>query len=126
LLVVSEPAIERDHQREPERDLPFDNVLLDSWTLDLARRAVGSGLRTRFDGCLYFPKRPLGPLLEFDPDVIIAAGGAASDPRPRISRPGGALARHFMRTAGACSCTGADTPATSERWAWILIAPCSR
>jgi glycosyltransferase involved in cell wall biosynthesis len=130
LLVVSETAIERDRRWEPERDLPFENVLLDSWELDLARFAVGSGFRTRFDTYLYVPKRPLRPLLEFEPDVIIAAGGGIWSSPANIaalaarSRGGWAIVpwwgsftrphptwprrladswvRHFMRTADAC------------------------
>jgi glycosyltransferase involved in cell wall biosynthesis len=134
LLVVSETVIERDRQWEPERDLPFDNVLLDSWELDLARLAVGSGFRTRFDTYLYVPKRPLRPLLEFEPDVIIAAGGGiwsspaniaalaarsrggwaivpwwGSFTRPRPTWPrrlADPWVRHFMRTADACLAYG--------------------
>ena len=49
--------------------------LLDSWTLDFARFAIGSGFRTRFDTYVYLPKRPLRPLVKFSPDVVVAAGG---------------------------------------------------
>lgn len=75
LLVVSETPMERDRRWRPESDLPFEHVLLDSWTLDLAWLAVGSGFKPRFDTYLYVPKRPLAPLRRFSPDVVVAAGG---------------------------------------------------
>ena len=75
LLVVSETSMERDRRWVPEVDLPFDHVLLDSWTTDLSRLAIGSGFRTRFDTYLYVPKRPLGALVDFAPDVVVAGGG---------------------------------------------------
>jgi glycosyltransferase involved in cell wall biosynthesis len=75
LLVVCETTMERDKHWRPEEDLPFENVLLDSWTLNLARLAVGSGFKTRFDTYLYVPKHPLAPLRRFAPDVVVAAGG---------------------------------------------------
>ena len=75
LLVVSETPMERDRCWAPEVDLPFEHALLDSWTLDLSRLAVGSGFRTRFDTYVYVPKRPLRPLVEFAPDVVVAGGG---------------------------------------------------
>jgi glycosyltransferase involved in cell wall biosynthesis len=75
LLVVSETSMERDRRWAPEVDLPFDHVLLDSWTTDLSRLAIGSGFRTRFDTYLYVPKRPLGALVDFAPDVVVAGGG---------------------------------------------------
>ena len=67
LLVVSETPMERDRRWLPETDLPFQHVLLDSWTLDLSRLAVGSGFKTRFDTYMYVPKRPLAPLRRFSP-----------------------------------------------------------
>jgi glycosyltransferase involved in cell wall biosynthesis len=130
LLVVSETPMERDRCWNPESDLPFDHVLLDSWTLDLSRLAVGSGFRTRFDTYLYVPKRPLGPLHDFAPDVVVAGGGgiwsspaniAALAGRPRrgwafvpwwgsFTRPhpswprriADPWVRYFMRMADAC------------------------
>jgi glycosyltransferase involved in cell wall biosynthesis len=75
LLVVSETPMERDRRWAPEVDLPFDHVLLDSWTADLSRLAIGSGFRTRFDTYLYVPRRPLGALVDFAPDVVVAGGG---------------------------------------------------
>jgi glycosyltransferase involved in cell wall biosynthesis len=75
LLVVSETPMERDRRWAPEVDLPFEHVLLDSATIDLSRLAVGSGFRTRFDTYLYVPKRPLGALVDFAPDVVVAGGG---------------------------------------------------
>ena len=75
LLVVSETPMERDRRWDPETDLPFDHVLLDSWTLDLAPLAIGSGFRTRFDTYVYIPKRPLRALADFAPDVVVAGGG---------------------------------------------------
>ena len=75
LLVVSETAMERDRRWAPEVDLPFDHALLDSWTIDLSRLAIGSGFRPRFDTYMYVPKRPLSALVDFAPDVVVAAGG---------------------------------------------------
>jgi glycosyltransferase involved in cell wall biosynthesis len=75
LLVVSETRMERDRRWQPQSDLPFEHVLLDSWTLDLARLAVGSGFKTRFDTYMYVPKRPLAPLRRFSPNVVVAGGG---------------------------------------------------
>jgi len=134
LLVVSETNMERDRPWAPERDLSFRHARLDSWTLDLARLAVGSGFRTRFDTYLYIPKRPLRPLAAFAPDVIVAAGGgiwsspanvAALLARPRRGwavvpwwgsfarhqptlprRVANRWVRHFMRTSDACLAYG--------------------
>ena len=75
LLVISETPMERDRHWSPERDLPFEHVLLDSRTLDLSRLAVGSRFKTRFDTYMYVPTRPLAPLHRFSPDVVIAGGG---------------------------------------------------
>lgn len=75
VLVVSETPMERDRQWAPETDLPFDQITLDSWTVDLAPLAVGSGFKTRFDTYLYVPKHPLAPLRTFRPDVVVAGGG---------------------------------------------------
>jgi glycosyltransferase involved in cell wall biosynthesis len=130
LLVISETLMERDRLWPPETDLPFDHVLLDSWTLDLARLAVGSGFRTRFDTYLYVPKRPLRALADFAPDVVVAAGGGiwsspaniaalagrrrrgwafvpwwGSFTRPQPTWPrrvADPWVRYFMRTADAC------------------------
>ena len=134
LLVVSETTMERDRKWAPESELPFDNVLLESWTFDLAWLAAGSGFRTRFDTYLYLPKRPLRPLASFGPDVIVAGGGgiwsspaniAALAARPRrqwgivpwwgsFTRPhptwprrvANPWVKHFMRTADACLAYG--------------------
>jgi len=57
LLLISETPMERDRHRRPQSDLPFAHVPLDSWTLDLAWLAVGSGSKTRFNTYLYVPKR---------------------------------------------------------------------
>ena len=54
---------------------PVEHIQLDSWTLDLAWMAVGSGFKTRFDTYMYVPKRPLVPLRRFSPHVVVAAGG---------------------------------------------------
>lgn len=130
LLVVSETPMERDRHWQPETDLPFDHVLLDSWTLDLAWLARGSGFRTRFDTYIYAPKRPLRPLSAFAPDVVVASGGGiwsspaniaalatrrrrgwafvpwwGSFTRPRPTWPrrlADPWVKHFMRTADAC------------------------
>ncbi len=75
LLLVTETPMERDRRWEVETDLPLEHVQLDSWTLDLAWMAVGSGFKTRFDSYVYVPKRPLTPLRRFSPHVVVAAGG---------------------------------------------------
>jgi glycosyltransferase involved in cell wall biosynthesis len=75
LLVVTETPMERDRRWQPESNVGFEHVQLDSWTLDLARLAVGSGFKTRFDTYMYVPKRPLAPLRRFSPDVVVASGG---------------------------------------------------
>jgi glycosyltransferase involved in cell wall biosynthesis len=75
LLVVSETPMERDRHWDPATDLPFRHVLLESWTVDLAWLARGSGFRTRFDTYLYAPRHPLRPLAAFAPDVVVAGGG---------------------------------------------------
>ena len=74
LLVVSETPMERDKRWQPETDLSFEHVLLDSWTVNLARLAVGSGFKTRFDTFIYLPRNPLAPLRRFGADVVVAAG----------------------------------------------------
>jgi glycosyltransferase involved in cell wall biosynthesis len=74
LLVVSETPMERDRRWKPETDLPFEHVLLDSWTLDLAWLAVGTAFRTTYDTYMYIPKRPLAPLRRFSPDVVVVGG----------------------------------------------------
>jgi glycosyltransferase involved in cell wall biosynthesis len=75
LLLVTETPMERDRRWQVETDLPVEHVQLDSWTLDLAWMAVGSGFKTRFDSYVYVPKRPLAPLRRFSPQVVVAAGG---------------------------------------------------
>ena len=75
LLLVTETPMERDRRWEVETDLPVEHVQLDSWTVDLAWMAVGSGFKTRFDSYVYVPKRPLTPLRRFSPHVVVAAGG---------------------------------------------------
>lgn len=75
LLLVTETPMERDRRWQVETDLPVEHVQLDSWTLDLAWMAVGSGFKTRFDSYVYVPKRPLDPLRRFSPHVVVAAGG---------------------------------------------------
>ncbi|MET0560131.1 MAG: glycosyltransferase [Gaiellaceae bacterium] len=134
LLVISETPMERDRHWVPETELPFDHVLLDSWTLDLAWLARGSGFRTRFDTYLYAPKRPLSPLNAYAPDVVVAGGGGiwsspaniaalaarrrrgwavvpwwGSFTRPRPTWPrrlADPWVKHFMRTADACLAYG--------------------
>jgi glycosyltransferase involved in cell wall biosynthesis len=134
LLVVSETTMERDRRWAAEREFNFEHVLLDSWTLDFARFAIGSGFRTRFDTYVYLPKRPLRPLVKFSPDVVVAAGGgiwsspadiAALMARARWDwavvpwwgsftrekptwprRIANPWVRHYMRTADACLAYG--------------------
>jgi glycosyltransferase involved in cell wall biosynthesis len=81
LLLVTETPMERDRKWRVETDLPVEHVQLDSWTLDLAWMAVGSGFKTRFDSYVYVPKRPLAPLRRFSPHVVVVAGsGVWSSP----------------------------------------------
>ena len=47
---------------QPRVELPYGHTVLRSWTLDLARLAVGAGFKTREDTYLYVPKRPLAAL----------------------------------------------------------------
>src|SRR5215207_10789713 len=75
LLVLYETEMEPSRSWQPQAKLPYKNVLLRSWTLDLASLAVGSGFKTREDTYLYIPKHPLAALSRFAPDVVIAAGG---------------------------------------------------
>ncbi len=75
LLVVSETPMERGRRWQPETELPFEHLLLDSWTIDLNWLTVGSGFKTRFDTYMYVPKRPLASLRRFSPNVVVAAGG---------------------------------------------------
>ena len=75
LLLVTETPMERDRRWGVEVEFPCEHVSLDSWTLDLARLAVGSGFKQRFDTYIYVPRRPLAPLRRFSPDVVVAVGG---------------------------------------------------
>jgi glycosyltransferase involved in cell wall biosynthesis len=75
LLVLYETVMEPSRHWQPQANLPYRHAVLHSWTLDLARLAVGSGFKTREDTYLYIAKRPLAPLSRFAPDVVIAAGG---------------------------------------------------
>ncbi len=75
LLVVYETPMERDRRWKPQTHLPYDHVVLKSWTLDLSWLAVGAGVKTRFDTYLHVPKHPLDALLRFRPDAVVAAGG---------------------------------------------------
>ena len=75
ILVVYETLLEPGRRWLNEADLPFAHELLESWTLDLSRLAIGSGFRTRGDTYLYVPKRPLAAIRRFRPDVVVAAGG---------------------------------------------------
>lgn len=135
LLVVSETPMERDRRWSPEIDLPFEHVLLDSLTVDLAPLAVGSGFKTRFDTYVYLPRRPLRALDAFSPDVVVAGGGGIWSSPANIAalaarrRHGWAIAtwwgsfsrphptwprrvaqpwvRYFLRSADACLVYGA-------------------
>jgi glycosyltransferase involved in cell wall biosynthesis len=75
LLVVYETAIEANRQWQRPLDLPYKNVVLDSWSLDLAWLAVGSGTKLRSDIYLHLPKHPLAALKRFGPDAVVASGG---------------------------------------------------
>ena len=75
LLLVTETPMERDRRWGVEAEFPCEHVALDSWTLNLARLAVGSGFKQRFDTYIYVPRRPLAPLQRFSPDVVVAVGG---------------------------------------------------
>jgi glycosyltransferase involved in cell wall biosynthesis len=74
LLVVYETAMEpsRSWGREPRP--AFQHEVLQSWPLDLASLAIGTGFKARGDTYLYVPKHPLAALSRFAPDVVIASG----------------------------------------------------
>jgi glycosyltransferase involved in cell wall biosynthesis len=95
LLVVSETPMERDRHWRPQGDLPFAHVLLNSWTLDLAWLAVGSGFKRRFDTYIYVPKRPLAALRRFSPDVVVAAGGGIWSSPANIAALAARRRRHW-------------------------------
>ena len=95
VLVVTETSMERDRRWEPETDLSFDHVQLESWTVDLAPLAIGSGFKTRFDTYLYVPKRPLAPLRSFRPDVVVAGGGGIWSSPANIAALSARWRRHW-------------------------------
>jgi glycosyltransferase involved in cell wall biosynthesis len=66
LLVVYETDREPNRLWRTDMSVSFDVVLLRSLSLDLRRLAS--------DAFLHIPLRPLLPLIEFRPDVVIAAG----------------------------------------------------
>src|ERR1051325_2912989 len=75
LLVLYETTVEPNRRRRPCRPLRFPHVVLDSWSVDLAPVAVGTGIRLVSDIYLHLPKRPLRALKRFGPDVVVASGG---------------------------------------------------
>ena len=135
LLVVSETPMERDRRWDPEVDLPFEHVLLDSWTFDLARFAVGSGFAPGSTPTFMSPSTRSSARRLSRPDVVVAGRAAASGRRRRTSRrsaaagatagrsfPGGGASpvrvragpdgspvpgsHHFMRASDACIAYG--------------------
>lgn len=77
LLVVYETAREENRQWQADRSLPFEHVVLDSLSLNISRLAVGSGIRFVSDLYLHLPRHPLRSLVDFAPDAVVAASGAA-------------------------------------------------
>jgi glycosyltransferase involved in cell wall biosynthesis len=75
LLVVYETGSEPNRKWQRPTDLPYDHVVLESWSLDLAWLAVGSGTRLRSDIYVHVPKHPLRALAAFGPDAVVASGG---------------------------------------------------
>ena len=75
LLVLYETVAEPNRQWDLSKDVAFDHVVLDSWTLNVSRLAVGSGMKVVTDHYLHVPRHPLQPVANFAPDVVIAAGG---------------------------------------------------
>ena len=75
LLVVYETVAEPNRHWDLSKDVTFDHIVLDTWTLNVSRLAVGSGMKVVTDHYLHLPWRPLKPLRDFEPDVVIAAGG---------------------------------------------------
>ena len=75
LLVVYETAIEANRKWQRPPDPAYTNVVLDSWSLDLAWLAVGSGTKLRSDIYLHLPRHPLAALKDFGPDAVVASGG---------------------------------------------------
>jgi glycosyltransferase involved in cell wall biosynthesis len=75
LLVVYETAREPNRQWRLDTSPPYRHVVLDSWSLDLAWLAKGSGMKLVSDIYLHVPKRPLSALRAFAPDAVVASGG---------------------------------------------------
>jgi glycosyltransferase involved in cell wall biosynthesis len=75
LLVVYETAMEPNRQWRLEAPPPYRHVVLDSWSLDLAWLAKGSGMKLVSDIYVHLPRRPLSALRAFAPDAIVASGG---------------------------------------------------
>jgi glycosyltransferase involved in cell wall biosynthesis len=75
LLVLYETEVESNRQWRPPLELPYEHVVLDSWSLDLAWLAVGSGTKLVSDIYVHIPKHPLAALTRFKPDAVVASGG---------------------------------------------------
>jgi glycosyltransferase involved in cell wall biosynthesis len=75
LLVLYETVAEPNRWWDLSEEVAFEHVLLDSWTLNVSRLAVGSGMKVVTDHYLHVPRHPLRPVASFAPDVVIAAGG---------------------------------------------------
>jgi glycosyltransferase involved in cell wall biosynthesis len=74
LLVVYETALEPSRSWEDRANPSFPHEVLESWTVDLASLAIGTGFKARGDTYLYVPRHPLAALSRFAPDVVIASG----------------------------------------------------
>jgi glycosyltransferase involved in cell wall biosynthesis len=75
LLVLYETVVEPNRRWDLSKEVAFDHVVLDSWTLNVSRLAVGSGMKVVTDHYFHLPRRPLRRVASFVPDVVIAAGG---------------------------------------------------
>jgi glycosyltransferase involved in cell wall biosynthesis len=73
--VVYETAVEANRAWNVDADLPYEHVILDSWSLDVSKAVVGSGMKVVSDHYLHVPRHPLRPLVAFAPDAVVAAGG---------------------------------------------------
>jgi glycosyltransferase involved in cell wall biosynthesis len=134
LLVVYETVAEPNRRWDLSKELPFDHVFLDSWTLNVSPLAVGSGMKVVTDHYIHVPKHPLNPLARFRPDVVIAAGGGTwaspADVAALAARARRLLepwVRYFMRSCDAWIAYGTRAARDAEELGAdperIVVAP---
>lgn len=95
LLVVYETVAEPNRRWDMAQELPFEHVVLDSWTADVSRFAVGSGMKVVTDHYLHLPRHPLRPLAQFAPEVVIAGGGGAWASPANVTALGARMRREW-------------------------------